>query len=193
MTIHEIRSANPLDVLLDEHRAILAVLAALDHAASRLEHGSVFDRGFWQRGVGFFADFADREHMGKEEGALFPILVERGLAAHRGPIGVLTHEHIEWRALRDRMDRAVELGRPGELCAACHAFVQLLREHIGKEERVLYPMARDLLSGEDLARMRVEFAQLTHEFGGAGRSVTPAEMARALCAEAGLDVGRLFR
>lgn len=48
-------------------------------------------RGF----IGFLKEFADRCHHGREEGILFPALVNAGIPEQSGPIGVMLAEYVE--------------------------------------------------------------------------------------------------
>jgi len=43
--------------------------------------------------IGFLKEFADKCHHGKEEGLLFPALIQAGLPEKGGPIGVMLADH----------------------------------------------------------------------------------------------------
>jgi hemerythrin-like domain-containing protein len=78
-----------------------------------------------------------RCHLRVEEDLVFPIL-ERSVC-HVGPVCVLRREH---RDLEDRltaMSAALDLGDTCALLDEHQAFVELLENHRGREERLLYP------------------------------------------------------
>jgi hemerythrin-like domain-containing protein len=159
------------DILMDEHRVIEQVLSCLEKLAERCEAGQKLDGASAREALDFLRNFADRCHHGKEEGYLFPLLEARGLPRQGGPTGVMLHEHEEGRRLIAAMAAAVEREAGGEFAGQARAYVRLLREHIGKEDHCLFPMAASILSdtdGESLAGFfkhveKVDMGEGTHE------------------------------
>jgi hemerythrin-like domain-containing protein len=102
----------------------------------------------------FFRGFADWCHHTKEEGVLFPALEQVNIHREGGPLGVMLFEHKEARALLHRMADAVphihdNRGAHTQFVQAAHSYVQLLRDHIVKEDNVLFRMAETLLADQD--------------------------------------------
>ena len=58
----------PIQILMDEHQQILAVLDTLEEGADRLDSGDKVDPEFFLDAAEFVAGFADRCHHAKEEG-----------------------------------------------------------------------------------------------------------------------------
>ena len=145
----------PTDVLREEHRVILRALDLLEAAARRLAAGRVLPEGWWPEIIEWLRGFADRNHHAKEERSLFPAMVKAGVPLSGGPIGVMLEEHERGRALI----RAMEAGEPAARAARAREYVTLLREHIDKENGVLFPLADAVL--DDRAQ-----AVLTREFEG---------------------------
>src|SRR5262245_48241536 len=137
------------DILMDEHRVIEQVLNFLEKLADRCEAGEKLDRTSALEALDFFRHFADRCHHGKEEEHLFPLLEARGLARVGGPTGVMLHEHEEGRRLVAAMAGAVEGDSPDEFARLARVYVCLLREHIQKEDRRLFPMADVILNSAE--------------------------------------------
>jgi hemerythrin-like domain-containing protein len=141
-----------IDVLMNEHRLIERVLDAVEAAARHLERGGTVRAGFFEEAVGFLAGFADGCHHHKEEDVLFPAMVRAGLSEDEGPIAVMLHEHEQGRAfIRAIREGAAGLtaNRPGaaaSLAANARGYVALLRDHITKEDQVLFPMVAQILS-----------------------------------------------
>jgi hemerythrin-like domain-containing protein len=162
------------DVLMQEHRVIERVLDALDAAAGRLESGESIRPGFFVEAADFIAGFADGCHHRKEEGVLFEAMVDAGMAAREGPIAVMLREHEEGRALtRGMRDAAQRLERGDEearrqVMANARRYVALLRDHIAKEDEVLFPMAAELLPDERGDRLLEGFARVEHADAGEG-------------------------
>src|SRR5262245_28312717 len=122
------------EILMDEHRVIEQVLCCLEKLARRSQIGGELDRTSAREALGFFRQFADHCHHGKEEGHLFPLLESRGLAREGGPTGVMLHEHEEGRRLIAAMAAAIERDSAKEFAPPAQAYVRLLREHIQKED-----------------------------------------------------------
>ncbi len=156
------------DLLNSEHDVIERVLGLLDQTVDRIQSGTRIPDGFPPWSVDFFRRFADRCHHAKEEDVLFPLLEQRGIAREGGPIGVMLHEHTVGRECVARMDAATR-------CSPCHCeafaeaaseYAALLREHIAKENNVLFMMAERCLSEEDDRQVTAAFHQAEHEKGG---------------------------
>ena len=129
-------------VLRDEHEGILAMLAVVETAAKRLESGKEIPSDMMTNAVGFFRNFADKCHHGKEEDELFPTLERYGIPKQGGPIGVMLAEHDQGRAfVRSMGDAADKYARGDKTAAPALAqstlgYVNLLRQHIAKENNV---------------------------------------------------------
>ena len=161
-------------ILRDEHEGILAMLAVVEAAAERLSSGKKIPSQMMTDAAIFFRKFADECHHGKEEGELFPTLIELGLPKEGGPIGVMLLEHEEGRALVRGLRQAAERYAQGDesvvplMIQYALDFVQLLREHIAKENNVLFPMADGLLSDADQVRLDAAFDQVERTRTGPG-------------------------
>lgn len=161
----------PTDVLKSEHRVIERVLSCLLAAANKLERDQELDAATFRKAIEFFRLFADRCHHAKEEGALFPLLAERGLSEEGGPVGVMLHEHEEGRRHVRTMDEALPAAEMGERFARTrlvkHAreYVALLQEHIHKEDHCLFTMVERMLTSEDESFLSREFdrAEAEHD------------------------------
>jgi hemerythrin-like domain-containing protein len=148
---------------MGEHRLIEQVLGSLETYAVEIGDGRRPERGAVADYALFFRGFADACHHGKEEDILFQRLLQRGFARDAGPLAVMYHEH---ELGRRRVRELFELGAQPEpfapaqtrqLIAAAAGFVPLLRGHILKEDRILYPMALRALTGPELDAMDAEF------------------------------------
>jgi hemerythrin-like domain-containing protein len=167
------------EILRDEHRLILTVLASLEIAAERLAAGGALPAGLWTATIHWLRTFADRTHHAREETALFPAMLKAGVPAQGGPIEVMLEEHAEGRALLT----AMEAGAPAERAAAARRYVGLLREHIDKENGVLFPIADAVLDERGQAEVGRAFAGLDVELGETA-SLAHAEAAAARLAAA---------
>lgn len=159
---------DPIEVLMNEHRRIERALDALSAYAAAVASGGGRPEDLG-RFVEFIRLFADRHHHGKEEDLLFVELVAQGFSRESGPVAVMLHEHDEGRGYVRTMAEAAEAdawdeATRGRVAEAAGSYVALLRQHIMKEDQVLYVMAQRRLGPEQQRRLaeRVEAYEREH-------------------------------
>jgi hemerythrin-like domain-containing protein len=160
--------SDPIETLMAEHRLIEGVLASLDAWAVALDAGNA-DRDDLPRFVRFIREFADAKHHAKEEDILFTVMADHGFPTQAGPIAVMLHEHDAGRAYVKVLAEATEgadwdASERARLTEAARGFVSLLRQHIPKEDNVLYPMAVDRLPPEAMQRVAERCAAVEDEY-----------------------------
>jgi hemerythrin-like domain-containing protein len=145
--------SKPSQILVEEHEVISSVLDAVEAVLGR--GGDEFPQEFFEKAFDFFPIFADKCHHAKEEAHLFPMLEARGVPREEGPIGCMLKEHDRARAHVAAVRRALQLTAQGNREARetvrreASAYVALLREHINKENTVLFPAGDYHLTAED--------------------------------------------
>jgi len=153
-----------------EHDAILSALGILDAMVTKLggKHppGGEDLRAF----LGFLKEFADTCHHGKEEGILFPALAKAGIPEQGGPVGQMLAEHVEGRSLIKGMEAAIggAVDAPA-FAEAAGGYARLLRSHIEKENRVLFPIAERVIPAPELEAIYERFEQHEETVIGHGR------------------------
>jgi hemerythrin-like domain-containing protein len=161
-------------ILRDEHNAILKMLDVAEEAARRIRQNKQVAPEILSGLLEFFRIFADRCHHGKEEDCLFPLLEKKGLPRDGGPVGVMLHEHDEGRKLIGMMAEAAEAIAGGETDSdlkwadAAIGYALLLRDHIAKENDILFAMAEQLLSESEQAQLVAAFEDVELNKLGAG-------------------------
>jgi len=165
----------PTMELFDEHNAVLVALRILEKVAAAIMARNDRASADLESLIDYFKGFVDRCHHGKEEDVLFPELMRRGVKREGGPIGVLLEEHEVGRGHVRAMEEALRwLGRDGVDAASvigehAHAYGAMLRDHIVKEDTVLFPIA-DLVVPEAVAvRMAGQFEEIEQDRVGAGK------------------------
>ena len=151
------------DILRDEHHVILDWLGRLEVAAARLEAGEALPDAQWRGLLDWFRGFADARHHAKEENALFPAMIKAGVPTRGGPVDVMLEEHEDGRMLL----AAMAAGPAAARAATARRYVHLLREHIDKENGILFPLADAVLDGAAQAALLREFAQADADLGAA--------------------------
>lgn len=161
--------------LVTEHGAIKRMLRIIDEVSRRLDAGEPVATEDLEGIVEFIRVFADKCHHAKEEGLLFPAMVEAGIPREQGPIGVMLSEHDVGRGYVGRMADAVRRYGGGDREAAAEVaenargYAALLAQHIDKEDHILYPMADRVLTDERQRELLEEFEVIERDVVGAGK------------------------
>jgi len=159
------------DFLVAEHEMIERAMAVLKSNLEKIDEAVKVPLQM-QRAIDFLLEFGDKVHNTKEEKFLFPLMGQKGLPVEGGPIGVMLMEHDAERNLLQRM--MAELPNLAEATAAGrHKFaaegfeyLTIRAEHIWKENDVLYPMGRKVISEEENSTLLNEFKTLDRQTYG---------------------------
>jgi hemerythrin-like domain-containing protein len=161
----------PTQILSDEHRIIEQVLDALQQM---IKTPAVESLERWQKALDFIRHFADQCHHCKEEKVLFPAMEQHGIPNEGGPIGMMLMEHEEGRAHVRAMFAALARIEVNDETAQATLFenaknyARLLREHIQKEDEVLFRIADDVLPVDQQKELLRAFAEHEAKEIGAG-------------------------
>lgn len=160
-----------IERLIAEHDLIERALSLLETAVASIANGQSIHADFPLWAVRFFQEFADQCHHAKEEDVFFPLLKERGIPEQGGPIGVMLHEHVLGRDCVRQMRDAGQAQpfNPDQFAEGARQYIPLLRQHIFKENNVLFRMAERVMSAADDADVTSRFAQVEQERGLSGK------------------------
>jgi hemerythrin-like domain-containing protein len=178
--------------LRDEHQVILRVLDCFELALRRARTTGAITRAEFDPFVEFFRDFADRCHHCKEEDRLFPCLERCGMEREHGPIAVMMHEHQLGRAHVRAIAAALPHAESGDADAARSVmsegerFVTLLRNHIMKEDVILFQMADEMIEGPERAQLSGEYAEADEDAANREALRRCRALAEELCRQYGV-------
>ncbi len=137
--------------LEDDHVYILRLIDVMELVAGEPEP----DASNIGEIIYLIRNFADGLHHAKEENILFPFLETRGFSAQSGPVAVMVHEHILGRNYVKGISDGLALYKQGNKAGVMDinrnmlGYIDLLRNHISKENNVLFRMADGVISDED--------------------------------------------
>jgi hemerythrin-like domain-containing protein len=180
------------EILSNEHRIIEQVLSCLDALAKEAHTAGRVDQQPAADAIAFLRNFADRCHHGKEETHLFPALESKGFPRDGGPTGVMLHEHELGRAHIRGMDENLAAAASGDATALkefidhANGYVSLLREHIYKEDHVLFQLADRALSDSDQQALLAAFGRVEAEEMGQGTHEKYLKIAQELAVRYGV-------
>lgn len=188
---------NPTDILKNEHRIIEVVLQALEAMSAVAEHEHTLDAADANQAVDFLRNFADRCHHGKEEVHFFTQMELHGFPRDGGPTGVMIYEHEQSRAHVRKIAASIIPAANGDNealdCFVTHAnaYIQLLRDHIQKEDHCLFPMADNAFSEADQQLLLQKFEQTEREDIGEGVHETFVAAAKSLAGKYHVDLSHV--
>ena len=161
---------NPTKILSGEHKNIMKVIDALAKECSAIESGKKIDTAFFEKAIGFIRNYADKFHHAKEENILFKELS----LLHCNPVQQMLYEHDLGRGFVKGMEQALH-GNKAKLIENTMGYCQLLREHIFKEDNILYPMADESLAQKTKKSILERFARADAKAKNARKYIEIAE------------------
>ena len=165
----------PLEDLRAEHEGILLMLRIFERICERFVPGGRLDVTHLDQIMEFFVVFVDKCHHGKEEEFLFPALEEAGIPREGGPIGVMLREHAAGRTCVSQIKETLTDYKAGDPRAGegfrqhARQYTELLRQHIDKENNVLFVMAESRLPRARQEELGRAFETLEKERIGEGK------------------------
>lgn len=164
-----------IEILMSEHRVILQKLEEISLMLPNLSDEHLYKIRDY---MSFIQIYADEFHHAKEEGILFPWMLQHNPEFQFGPIGCMLKEHDQGREMvRDiitLVDRDQFPQNDWELLKSLlQDFVDMLSHHIDKEDNVLYQIAERInvekCNGDET--MMPGFSKVEHELGEKARSI----------------------
>jgi hypothetical protein len=177
------------ELLMRDHEVTERVFEAFGNALAREE-------GPGPRAVrlarAYFSEYVDSCHNKKEELHLFPLIEKRGIPRHGGPLAVMLGEHDQSKQILARLlplMQAYEDGDKSALQGLRETFSEystLLKNHFWKENDILYPMARKVLSEADGANV-VQGIETVEASLGEGTRTKYYDIANQIEVHGGID------
>lgn len=157
-----------INELMDDHSVIEKALALLERQFAK-EHKN------WSNIktlLDILWDYGELCHNMKEEKIYFPLLLNNGFPP-QGPISVMLTEH---EAERQYLSKILSLVRKEvkndddiqKLTQIIKEYSNLTKDHIWKENDILYPMGKKFVKNEDIPYLLNEFKRIEFESLGEG-------------------------
>lgn len=144
-------------MLSDEHQNILKVIEAL---LKECDFSGDIDKDFFKKAISFIRGYADKFHHAKEEDILFVELNKKEVKMHCNPTEQMLYEHDLGRGFIKELEQGVKEGDKDKVIKNAKEYAELLKEHIFKEDNILYPMADKALNSEIEKEMLGKFQQV---------------------------------
>ncbi len=179
------------EILKSEHEVIEGVITSIETVTRAARNGAKVNPDFYSQSADFIRGFADGCHHRKEENVLFKALEATGSPAQAGPVRVMLSEHDEGRALTQAMRQGAARWKEGDLAGkeqaleAADEYAALLRQHIFKENNILFPLADRIIPADRQEKVAEDFERVEHEETGEGIHENYLGLAKKLEAQAG--------
>ena len=145
--------------LMKEHQLILKYVDLMERYAEfglkNLNGPFLFEKA--DCFIQFIHEFADDFHHAKEEDILFRYLDVPGVLTHCNPVPQMLFEHNKAREFVRNMENAIQTKAVNEFVVNAGQYARLLKEHIYKEDNILYPMAERGLSDDAKSSLLREY------------------------------------
>ena len=144
------------DLLIQDHKVILRCLDVLQQMATNVEKGEHPAEEDVVKLLRFLRVFADENHQLKEESALFPEL-RRVCCAQEGPLRQMLFEHDQERSLVEAIEDSLYTRNGVDFAHFANRLAGLIRNHIYKEDHILFEIVDRSLSPEQDEKVVAEF------------------------------------
>ncbi len=140
------------DLLMNDHQTTEKVFEAVERA---LAGPGAPPADLLRDAARYFTEYVDGCHNRKEEEHLFPLVEQRGIPRHGGPLAVMLMEHEQNRHILPSLVQLIDEYIAGDasvldrLRETFAAYASLMKNHFWKENDILYPMARRVMSEAD--------------------------------------------
>ncbi len=155
----EVLPGHPVHTLMAENRAVEKLLAEIGLILERLprETAELERESNFKELASLLTDLSQLElHYLKKENQLFPLLESRGVV---GPTKVMWAIHDDIRKSLKELRKIVETKdysglRVQEILLRAEQLIQMIRDMIYKEEKILFPMSLEVLTEADWVRVK---------------------------------------
>lgn len=152
-----------INLMVEEHKNIKLMLKIVRKVAFNIMNGGQVNFDEFDKIIDFIRNYADKHHHKKEEDYLFNKMVEEiGPTAEKVVNQGMLVEHDWGRLFIRRLDEALKDLKEGkeeaklDIVANAVGYNNLLKDHIHKEDNVIYNFARRQLKAETLEKINEE-------------------------------------
>jgi len=162
----------PAEDLMREHGVLNRVLLVYDEAIRRIDAKQDLPPDSLRNAASIVRTFIEDYHEKLEEDVLFPRFEKAGRLADLTKM--LRAQHQAGRRLTDQVTQLATLqalkdpARADTLRGALRQFARMYRPHEAREDTVLFPALRDIVSKQELGALGEDFEKKEHQLFGEG-------------------------
>ena len=148
------------NMLSEEHQLILKAIDVILNECEQLDEGQELEKSFFEKAIDFIKNYADKFHHAKEEDILFEKLNNDSVQMHCNPIPQMLFEHDTGRNFVNGMETGLKENDKSSVIENARGYAYLLKDHIMKEDNILYPMAEEALNDEQKDAILKEYNEV---------------------------------
>jgi hemerythrin-like domain-containing protein len=153
-----------IEILTAEHKTILRMADVLDSMSTRARNEGAYSQEEVEAILHILRVFGDDCHQAKEEGALFPVFAAVCDPSEYAAVRHMLFEHDQDRSLMEGMEDSIRRSNAAQFAEYAQRLATILRNHIYKEDNILFEKIDGALSKEDDARVVQDFEGFDHDF-----------------------------
>lgn len=157
--------------LMREHGILNRILLAYEEVIRRIDANEFVPINTVHQAVHIIKTFIEEYHEKNEENYLFPLFEKHNKEV--ALVGTLKEQHIQGRALTAKILDLITKGRAGmslkqkrELKVLLQKFITMYRPHEAREDTVLFPLVRSLMSEAEFKALSQKFEESEHVLFG---------------------------
>ena len=159
----QIKYSPPIKKLVDEHVFIKKLLAAIPVMLESIDVSHAEDKQLILDSIDFIRSYADKYHHAKEEALLFKKFEDIEI------IKAMLEEHDMGRGHVKAALEAVEKKDNQKIIEHLAAYRELLKDHIKKEDEILYPWLDKNLSVSEIGELFAKFSGIDKQYEAASQ------------------------
>jgi len=153
----EEEDVSPSEDLMREHGVLTRVLLVYEHTAHKIQTGEKPNLPAVSSAKEILREFIENHHERDEEKYLFPRFEKANELTDL--VSVLKHQHDVGRQLTDLIAQAIQRQSFDQLAANLLDFVHMYRPHQAREDTVLFPAFRNLVTRKQYNELKEQFEE----------------------------------
>ncbi len=151
--------------LISEHKDIIELLGIMSKISKNILSNDVFYTNDVEDILDFLKHFIEKSHHRKED-IFYPILSKTEMPNDREELSVMLYEHALARNFLKDINNCVVNCKIGNsfsqelLAESMMKYVFLIKNHIKKEEKIIFPMANKVLTQEEQTEINKQFEKI---------------------------------
>jgi hemerythrin-like domain-containing protein len=164
---NEEAEVTPAEDLMREHGLLGRILLIYDTCHMHLVKNEDFDVTILSNSAKIIRSFVEDYHEKLEENFLFPRFSKAKTLTDL--VSVLQSQHTAGRKLTDpilKLEKNLSTDKKSEVIRVLEAFIRMYRPHKSREDTVLFPAIRKIVSPEEYRDLGEQFEDKEHELFG---------------------------
>lgn len=153
-----------IEALVAEHKTLLRIADVLEAISNRSRENAEYDDIDVEAVMRLLRVFGDELHQAKEEDVLFPIYTAASNPSEYAAVRHMLFEHEQDRSLMSGMENSMQRSNAPQLSEYAIRLADKMRNHIFKEDNILFPSIENGLSETDDKRVMDGFETFDENF-----------------------------